>query len=151
MKVTLLGLYDRGVIANERVHFRAEDDLDLAFFVVLDSLWVDSSKVQAGFRTGYWFPPRTIKKGEHVVLYTRSGTPNTEPHTDGATYHFVFRGQGNPIYTNTTATAVLMEINTWVSTQPAPTPAPYLPKTLTPNVPPSATLLADLLGTSKKR
>jgi hypothetical protein len=119
MKVTLLGLHDRGVIDKERVHFRADVDIDLSFFVVLDSFWVDAKSVQAGYRTGHWFAPRTIKKSEHVVLYTRSGNENTEPHTDGNTYHFLFRGCGNAIYANANATAVLMEITTWVSTAPA--------------------------------
>jgi hypothetical protein len=120
MKVTLLGLYDRGVIAKERVHFRAEVDLDLSFFIILDSFWVDQTRVQAGDRLVHWFAPRAIKRGEHVVLYTRAGNPSTEPRTDGSTYHFVFRGQGNAVYLSPSATAIVMEIQTWVSTPAIP-------------------------------
>src|SRR5450755_2032278 len=102
MKVTLLGIYDRGNIAKERLHFRAESDLDLAFFVVLDSLWINATQVQAGYRTAYWFPPHAVKRSENVVLYTRSGNETIEPHTDGAVYHFLFRGSGAAIYVNPT-------------------------------------------------
>jgi hypothetical protein len=120
MKISLLGLYDRGVIDKERVHLRAEVDLDLSFFVVLDSLWVDQTKVYAGDRMAHWFAPRAIQRNEHVVLYTRAGNPTTEPHTDGSTYHFVFRGQGTPVYLTPAATAIVMELNTWISTPAAP-------------------------------
>jgi len=115
MKFTLLGLYDRGVLSKERVHFRADIDLDLSFFMVLDSFWLGVNQVQAGYRAGYWFPPHAVKRYQHVVLYTRPGNPTIETHSDGSTYHFLFRGSSAAIYTTPSASAVLLEINTWAS------------------------------------
>jgi hypothetical protein len=136
MKVTLLGVYDRGVISKERVHFRADVDLNLSFFIVLDSFWIDATNVQAGYRAGYWFAPHSVKKSENVVLYTRAGTPSTEEHSDGATYHFVFRGNTEAAYTTPKASAIVMEINTWISTPAVPTVGSLLSGLAAPPLPP---------------
>jgi hypothetical protein len=151
MKISLVGIYDRGSLEKERLHFRAEVDLDLSFFVVLDSHYLQPTTVEAANRMGYWFVPRSVKKGENVVLYSRAGSTNTETRPDGAIYHFMFRGHSNPLYASPNACAVLMEVQTWITTPQAPKPS--LPSPVIaplPKVPPPISL-ADLLGTNKKR
>jgi hypothetical protein len=113
MKATLLGIYDRGNLANERVHFRLTADVDVSFFLVLDSFHPQPHTVATEQKSCYWFPTRPAKAGENVVLYTRAGTPNTETHSNGQIYHFAFRGLQNPLYARPEASAVLVEIQSW--------------------------------------
>ena len=133
MKLALVGLYDRGSLDKERIHVRAEVDLDLTYFIIVDSHYLSPTAVEAGNRMGYWFVPRLLKKGEHAVVYTRAGSPSTETRPDGSTYHFVFRGHANTLYASPNSCAVLMEVQTWVTTSqalptyPPPPPVPPAP------------------------
>jgi hypothetical protein len=128
MKISVAGIYERGIVDKERVHFRADTDLDLSFFVLLDTARKNSTQVYAGNRSAFWFAPQPIPKGQHVVVYTRAGTPNVEKRNDGSIYNFLFRGLTYPLYAQNEACVVLMEIQTWVSTflqttaLPPPTP-----------------------------
>ena len=151
MKITLLGLYDRGILSNERVHFRAEEDLNLSFFMVLDSFWADATQVQAGYRAGFWFRPQTIKNSQHVVVYSRAGSPSTETHSDGATYNFICRGSSAPIYSDPRSTAIVMEINTWISTAPAQDLGSILIGATLPQASPPTRILGDYIKGSMKK
>ena len=127
MKVSIAGIYDRGTLDKERVHFRADTDINLSFFVLLDTTWMTSAEVSAGNHSAYWFPPHAIQRGQHVVVYTRHGTANTETRPDGSTFHFLFRGLPNPLYARPEACVVLMEVQLWESTQNDTKAMPPLP------------------------
>jgi hypothetical protein len=127
MKVTVSGIYDRGILDKERVHFRADADIDLSFFVLLDTMRMDAARVYAGNRSAFWFAPQAIPRGQHVVVYSRGGTPNMEKRNDGSIYNFLFRGLTYPLYAVDEACAVLVETQTWVSTLLQPTPLAPLP------------------------
>jgi hypothetical protein len=116
MKVSVAGIYDRGIPDKERVHFRADTDIDLSFFVLLDTMRLNPTQIFTGNRQAFWFAQQAIPKGHHVVVYTRAGTPNVETRNDGAIYHFFFRGLSHPLYILDEACVVVMEIQTWVST-----------------------------------
>jgi hypothetical protein len=131
MKVALVGLYDRGVLDKERVHFRATSDLDLSFFVVLDSIYVSPTTIQPWNRFGYWFSPQPVKTGENIVLYTRTGKNSTETRTEGI-YHFLFRHWKNPLYADSSACAVIIEVTTWITTPQVIAPAPPAPRPPSP-------------------
>jgi hypothetical protein len=130
VKASIAGIYDRGSLDKERVHFRADVDLDLSFFILLDSQFVPllMSQVSAGNHSAFWFGPQQIPRGHHVVVYTRAGVPNVETREDGSVYHFFFRSQSNPLYALPQACAVVLEVQTWASTGMSPATAlPPLP------------------------
>jgi len=127
MKASLAGIYDRGILDKERVHFRADTDLDLSFFMLLDTQQANLTQVAAGNLSAYWFAPRSILKGQHVVVYTRAGYENVETRNDGTIYHFLFRGLHNPLYALPQARAVLVEVQTWNATTVTTTALPPLP------------------------
>lgn len=122
MKVTWVGIYDRGNLANERVHFRANVDIQLNYFVVLDTILLQQpaflveGRIQSANRNCYWFGQFEVKAGQNVVLYTRLGSQSTETRTDGQVYHFFFRGLPQPLYQLPLSCAVVMEINNWQTT-----------------------------------
>jgi hypothetical protein len=149
MKASLAGIFDRGILDKERVHFRADSDLDLSFFVLLSTHSLSETSVSAGNLSAYWFSPRAIKRGQHVVVYTRAGTPSTEAHGDGGMYHFIFRGLVNPLYALPNANAVLMEVATWVTSKATYVALPPLPANAGGLIPTGlASSLSDLGSTS---
>lgn len=127
MKVSVAGIYDRGVLDKERVHFRADTDLDLSFFVLLDTQSMTPTQVSAGNLSAYWFAPRAIPRGQHVVVYTRVGNVSAETRNDGSVFHFLFRGLPNPLYALPQARAVVMEVQTWAATGVSTATLPPLP------------------------
>lgn len=118
MKTQLFGIYDAGILANERLHFKAVFDMDLSYLAVFDTVYSGPNGVVAGHRSTHWFYPYSVKAGEHVVLYTRVGVPSIEARQDGSRYHFLFRGLTGPLYGAPGACAVLFEVQTWSATAP---------------------------------
>lgn len=104
----------------ERVHFRALFDIDLQFYALLDTEYqlfqLFGSSVFNGQKSCFWFPPKVVRAGENVVIYTRAGVPNVENRKDNSVFHFYFRGLPNPIYQPVSKCAVLFEINSWITT-----------------------------------
>jgi hypothetical protein len=115
MKVVLLGIFDRGVLANERVHLRALSDIDLNYYAVFDTQRVDADRIFLNQKTCYWFGAKQIKARDNIVLYTRTGVPNIETRNDGSIYHFFFRGLNQPLYSNPNDCTAIIEINSWIS------------------------------------
>lgn len=132
MKISVAGIYDRGNLEKERVHFRADTDLDLSYFVLLDTMWINATQVSAGNHSAYWFSPQQIPRGHHVVVYTREGTPSVETRADQSVYHFVFRGLQHPLYITSQASVVLIEAQTWTAMPIQITPLPPLPPVTPP-------------------
>ena len=116
MKVALVAIYDRGDLAKERVHFRATADLDLRYYVLLDTVYLTAETIQATQKQCYWFPAEPIKKDENIIVYSRAGASINETKS-GTVYHFRFRGRSAAAYSDPSACAVLMEIESWLTIQ----------------------------------
>jgi len=117
MKAQWLGIYDRGKLDSERVHFRATTDIDLNYYIILDTEHQFlSNKINIHNRSCYWFSKFSVKSGENVVVYTRSGIYSTENRPDGQVFHFFFRGLQKPIYATNDRAAVLLELVNWITT-----------------------------------
>jgi len=127
MNASLAGIYDRGILEKERVHFRANVDLDLSFYVLLDTVVINQNQVTATNLSAYWFPPQKILRGQHVVVYTRAGTATSETRPDGTQYHFLFRALAHSLYPHLTSCAVLVEVSTWATTTTVMPPLAPLP------------------------
>jgi hypothetical protein len=140
MKISFAGIYDRGDLSKERLHFRADTDVDLSFFVLFDTQLLTAGQVSAGNHPSYWFTPRKIPRGQHVVVYTRAGSPSSEPRSNGHIYNFIFRGLIAPIYTQPQVSSVIMELQTWAVSPQSPTALPPL----APLVPDYAALISAL-------
>jgi hypothetical protein len=117
MKVVCLGIFDRGDISKERVHFRAIADISLQFYAIYDTNYLGDDKIQTQHKNCFWFAPFQVKAGQNVVLYTRIGNQNTEPRNDGSVFHFFFRGLNQPIYTQPEKCAVIFELANWITSK----------------------------------
>lgn len=116
MKIQLIGLYDRGDLQKERLHFLANVDLDLSYYVIYDTRYSDAASISTGNRLCYWFAPKAVKASENIVVYTREGLASTETQS-GQTYHFFFRGLSEPQYRTQELCAVIFELSSWVTTR----------------------------------
>jgi len=62
MKVQWIGIYDRGNLTSERVHFRALVDIDLRFYAIVDTQRIDASRIFVGPRSCFWFVSQLVKQ-----------------------------------------------------------------------------------------
>jgi hypothetical protein len=113
MRAVWIGVYNRGEIASERVHFRATNDINLVRYVLFDTLRINDNALANGNRGSFWFSSLEIRTGENVVVYTRAGQYSREVKPDGSVYHFIFRGLTTPLYAFPASCAVLLELGDW--------------------------------------
>jgi hypothetical protein len=59
---------------NERVVMRAIDDLDLGNYIVTDTTYKKDGTVSNKVRHVYEFEPKSIKKGDYVILRSKVGS-----------------------------------------------------------------------------
>ena len=113
MKIELIKIEDRGNKDKERLHFKVLSDIDLSHYAILDSSYTEPTRILAGQRPCYWFSPKKITAGNHVVVYSGTGKPSDEDRGNGITFHFLFRGSPTPLYSSPDACAVMLEIENW--------------------------------------
>ena len=97
MKVSIAGIWDRGIHDKERIHLRADVALNLSFYVLLDTSEIGLNQISAGSLNAYWFPPKDLNRGDNVVVYSRGGSASSETRVDGSVWHFIFRGSQIPL------------------------------------------------------
>jgi|ERR1700733_3667573 len=115
-RLTIVGIFDRGVANSERVAISVSVEANLTYYAVLLSAYTTGKTgVLAGSRLAYWFNPAIVKPGDWVILYSGPGPNATEKRTDGGTNHFFHWGLQNTIWHPPESCAILVELNTWAT------------------------------------
>jgi hypothetical protein len=73
MKVKIRCVVDGNNHKNEMLVIDVIEDTDMGQYLVMDSTYNPDGTVSNKFRHIYWFPPKKVKKGDVVVLYTKPG------------------------------------------------------------------------------
>ena len=93
---------------------RANTDLDVGDYLLAQSGYVDGSPTIHFFHT-YWFPNKSINKGDLVVVYTKSGSDRVRKLTTGKNAHFYYFGLDSTIWDQPHRGAVLLQAPIWQS------------------------------------
>lgn len=113
MKVKIVSVHNHGDSANEYVLLRVEEDCDIGKYVVADSTYTPSGSVSNKLRHMYWFPDKSVKKGEFISLRTGAGDNTTVTNDKGIIFHRFYWGLKTAIWNDTGDCAVLLDLNTW--------------------------------------
>ncbi|MDE6507919.1 MAG: hypothetical protein K2L04_05610 [Alistipes sp.] len=97
-----------GDIDQERVLFMVSEDCDLGVNIVALSRRINESSFSSNIKSLYWFPDKEVKKGDLVVLYTKSGESNSIINNNGKKTHFFYWGLSEPISVNKDTCVVLL-------------------------------------------
>jgi hypothetical protein len=116
MKLVLQRIADRGVPDKERLALKVASDTTLSYFVVLDTAYLTPQTINSVPKRAFWFPPKPVKTGDWVILFTKAGTPSERKLEDGTTAHFFFWGQPQVLWNQTGNCAVVMELSDWTTT-----------------------------------
>jgi hypothetical protein len=113
LALKFVSLVDRGDARKERVHLEAIRDTDTAYFVLLATHEVEPGSISAGARPAYWFESTEVKRGDHVIVYTRSGDYIRAQRKDGFKNHFFYWGNTGPLFRDVSSRVVIAEVNSW--------------------------------------
>jgi hypothetical protein len=115
MRLQIVQIYDRGVANKERILLRASAETNLSSYIVFNTWYITPQAISRSPRNVFWFPPKPIKPGDSVVLFSGLGTPSESQNQDGTTTYFFFWGLANTIWNKTGDCATLVELNNWMT------------------------------------
>ena len=113
MKIQIKSFGDQGILSDERIGFDVIADCDLKFFAVHNTYLYEAGVFYNKPKNTYWFAPLSLKAGDKVVLYTKSGTDSIKKESDGTTIYFFYWGLANAILNKEREGIVLAEMNNW--------------------------------------
>lgn len=117
MNLKIESIVDAGQ-ADERVVFRAVEDCDIgAYFTFISNYTnVQSKIVSTVVRAPYWFPDQKVRKGDYVVVYSKSGVNSNKDNSDSTKSYFYYRGLPSAVCGNIIdPCGVLLLVSQWMS------------------------------------
>jgi hypothetical protein len=120
MKVKIQSIADRGNPDKERIVMRVRVGTDIGRFAVLDAGYSGGS-VNTDITDAFWFPDKTVREGDLVVLYTKSGRDNEKSLKSGNTSHFFYWGRTGVKWQRADRVPVLLQVDEWHSYEPKDT------------------------------
>lgn len=112
MNLSIKRIVDRGIPGKERLWMTAEADLDLGFYIVFDSRFVEDG-IAATPKHVHWWSSYKVQKGDWVILYTGPGAEKSQRRGDGKTNHFFHWGFSAALWRDKDSCAVLVELTSW--------------------------------------
>lgn len=114
MNLNIISIENRGVKNQERISFKALDNLDLSRYMVLLTRYLEvGNKVENGIKIAYWFPPYKVKAGDFVRLNTSSGSYKTFTNVSETNTHELYMDFDEPFLTNPKDCVMLFELHDW--------------------------------------
>ena len=116
MNATSLQILNRGVPNQERLYFKALSNFDSRYIAVFLSTHATLTSINNGGNKAYWFPPKIIQLGDHVLLYSCVGTNSERIHLDGKKIHSFYWGLRSTIWSEPNSCAVLFDLVNYQAT-----------------------------------
>jgi len=117
MKLKISSIQEKGNASKEYVWLEVTEDCDLSYYGLADTTFTSDGKIANKLRHFFWFPSKSVKKGEQVVLRTGAGNHGQYVTSDGKVVHRYFWGLGSSVWNDDGDAAVLFEIETWNTTR----------------------------------
>lgn len=118
MNLKLKSVADKGNPEKERLVIRVLNDAEVGDFLVMRTGFVDEV-VNIGVTKTYWFPNKSVKAGDLVVLYSKVGKISDKVQENGSTVHFFYWGETTALWNETDVAAVLAHAPVWESASAA--------------------------------
>lgn len=116
MKIKIHSIEESGNLEKECVWLDILEDVsDLGHYMVCDTTYADDSHISNELRHTFWFPPKSVRKGDWIALRTKDGKNATAPNVRGGTTHTFYWNLGRTIWNKDGDCAVLFELSTWNS------------------------------------
>jgi hypothetical protein len=114
MSLKLKSIADKGDLQKERLVLSVINDTDLGFYALLRTS-LNNGVVTTGVHNAFWFPYKSVKAGDLVVVYSKRGTESQKGVEGGRTAHFLYWGRTEPLWGTHDKGVVLLYAPTWHS------------------------------------
>jgi len=115
MNIGIEYIADPGVVGKERLVLKVIRDDDIGYYAVFDTKYTQDGKISNKVQRTYWFPDKSVKAGDLIILYTKIGNQSENKNKDGSTSHFFYWDLASVIWTKEKDCAVLLRIDDWKS------------------------------------
>lgn len=112
MNVELRSIIAQGSFAQERITLRVLADCDIGEYALMRVAYAED-ELLTGVSFPYWFQYKPVKKGDLIVLYTKSGLSSEKQLENGSTAHFFYLSETRPIWKDTEIGALLLYAPSW--------------------------------------
>ena len=117
MDLQIRKVIDFGTLASERVIIDVINDCQLHYYLLADTTYTAENTISNEWKHTKWFATRSVKKGDEVIVYTRTGNNEKQDLGNGRTRHVIFWNLGNSVWNNKGDAAILLQIKTWKTTK----------------------------------
>ncbi len=114
MKLKLKAVADKGNFQRERLVIKVLNDTNVGEFLILRTGFADG-QVNIDVSSAYWFPDKSVKAGDLVVLYSKPGTNKDKALDSGNKAHFYYWGESKVLWATPDNAAVLLHAPVWES------------------------------------
>ena len=116
MKLEIVGIQDRGVAYRERVLLRALADANLSYYVIIATSYSTPQALSTKMKATYWFPPKAVRAGDSITVYTGPGVNSSQINANGNTDHIFYWELPSTVWKHIGECATVFEVNTWKTT-----------------------------------
>ncbi len=114
MNIRIHSMADKGNLDKEVIWLEVIEDVnDLSYYMICDTTYTDSSHISNELRHLYWFPTKSVKKGDWLALRTKDGQNATTPNDRATSTHTFYWKLGRTIWNKDGDCAVLFDLKTW--------------------------------------
>ena len=97
MKIDIHKIEGIGHLDRERIVLSVNEETTLGEFSVFMANPSGPEQIEGGdIPHAFWFDEKKVKKGDLIILYTKSGTPREKANPNGATSYFFYWGLDKP-------------------------------------------------------
>lgn len=113
MKLAIRNVAQKGESEKERLVIRVVDDTEIGDYIILRTGFVDGS-VNVAVTHTFWFPNKSVKAGDLVVIYSKIGQAKDRPLDSGGTVHFYYWNATRTLWDNDSTAAVVAHAPDWI-------------------------------------
>ena len=114
MKIKIHSIENKGNLDKEVIWLDVLEDVsNLSYYMVCDSSYTDDNHISDEHRHVYWFPAKSVKKGDWIALQTKDGKNTTASNERKTTTHRFYWNLGRTIWNKDGDCAVLFQLTTW--------------------------------------
>lgn len=115
MKVSIRSIHNHGDAKEEYVVLDVNEDCKLQYYMLQDTTYTNNGNISSKLRHSYWLPSYDAKKGDEIIINTRSGKNLIPVREKGGKKFTFYWGLNSAVWNDEGDCVVLFEINTWKS------------------------------------
>lgn len=116
MNLRLSAIDDRGDLFNERIGIEVINSCQIKRYILFQTTFSEKGFYNRS-QNSYWFTPLDVNKGDRIIVYTKIGVDAIKTNNDGTTSYFFYWGLNESLFINDNKIAVLVQVNTWVTSE----------------------------------